>query len=514
MRSKGKRITSKNKNKIFKNFSFTKKIANANAKLKTKIKQHDYRSLAKVVAVLCLVSVVLFEITLIRLNILPAKYMLTALLVFTPFGVLVFLGLFFNRVKKRPRIIAAVLSVILIFISVTGTSYVTGTMDFLDKISSIGETFSYEKYNVIVKVDSEVEEIEELSKTEVGIYSTSNESYSKARNELKELIECEYKNVEGLDTLGNELLDGEKKSIFISETNYSVLDESIQGYKEKTKVIYTIEIKTLQKDSARRIDVTEESFNIYVSGIDTYGEIGNVARSDVNMIITVNPKTNKILLTSIPRDCVVMLPTYEERDKLTHSGLYGVNESIGAIENLMGIKINYYMKINFSAFEDLVDAINGIDVDSDFKFRGEVYGYNFVKGINHMNGRQAISFARERHSFPSGDFQRVKNQQKVIEAILTKVSSSSTLLMNYNGILNAVEGSMDTNFAPKEIKSLVKMQLGDMPKWVFEKSSVDQGSDALLTGHSYQYQELYMFVPDEDAIMEAEDKINAVMSEE
>jgi len=229
------------------------------------------------------------------------------------------------------------------------------------------------------------------------------------------------------------------------------------------------------------------------------------------MIVTVNPKTNKILLTSIPRDCVIILPTCGERDKLTHTGIYGINESIGSIENLMGIKINYYLKVNFSALENLVNAINGIDVESDYNFTAGANSFSI--GMNYMNGTQALSFARERHSFVDGDFQRVKNQQKVIEGIITKITSSSTLLLNYNSILSAVGGSMDTSIAPKEIKSLVKMQVDDMPNWEFESSSIDQGSDASLIGYSYPYKALYMFVPNEDAVMEAADKVNAVMNQ-
>jgi len=202
MRSKGKRntINSKNKGTIAKN--------------KTSKKTYNYNIVAKILALVCLVSVVVFEITLIKLNILPAKYMFVALLVFTPLGVLVLLGLFFNKVKKKLRITAAVVSVILILVSFASTSYITGTMSFLDKISSIGQTFSYEEFYVIVKADSDIDDMDDLADTEIGILSVANESYSSARNELKELIECEYENVDDLETLGSELLNGSKKVFF------------------------------------------------------------------------------------------------------------------------------------------------------------------------------------------------------------------------------------------------------------------------------------------------------------
>ncbi len=232
------------------------------------------------------------------------------------------------------------------------------------------------------------------------------------------------------------------------------------------------------------------------------------------MIVTINPKTNKILLTSLPRDSYVTLPTFEEKDKLTHAGIYGINESIGAVEDFMGIKINYYIKVNFSAVQNLVNAINGIDVDSEHAFTSRIGGYDYEIGINHLNGKEALSFARERYAFSAGDFQRVKNQQIVIEAILNKVSSSSTLLMNYNDILGAVEDNMDTNMSTDEIKALVKMQLSDMPSWEFENSSIDKGSDASMAGYTYGSQKSYVFIPDADAVVEAAYKIRAVMSEE
>jgi LCP family protein required for cell wall assembly len=492
----------------------TRKRTKVKTKHKASNSQHNYYSLAKIAAVVCLIAVVSFELTLIRLNVLPAKIMIAVLFVYTPVGILVFLGLFFNNVKKTLRIISAVLSALLIVTSLAGIGYVTGTINFLDKITSIGDVVTYETYNVIAPIESQVETIEDIELSDVGIYSINNENYTKAINELKEVVECEFVKVDDLETLGNDLLDGEYECILLSEVNYEALEESADGYMEKTKVIYTIDIENIQKDTAVRVGVTEEPFNIFISGIDMYGDINKVSRSDVNMIVTVNPKTNKILLTSIPRDSYVTLPTYGVKDKLTHAGVYGVNESISAVEELMGIEINYYVKANFTAVENLVDAINGIEVDSDYAFTTKKGRYKITKGMNHLDGKEALSFARERYAFSDGDFQRIIDQQKVIEAIIKKISSSSTILMNYNDILGAAEGNMDTNMATDDLKALVKMQIDDMPSWEVEKSSLHEGSDAMLTGYSYPNQALYMFVLNEDAVIEAADKINAVMSEE
>lgn len=486
-------------------------------KQKTKSKRNNlsgFRGFSKVVAVIYLLLSVYFEIEIIRLNILPAKYLLPMLLILTPVTLIIFCILFFNGVTKWKKNLALAISLILMLTSLMGTGYATGTINFLNKISSIGDKVTYETYLVIVPIEAEAETIEDLNETTVGIYSIPNENYSKARNDLKEIIAYETSVSDDLDSLATGLLEGKYESILLSETNYETIEESNDGYKEKTRILYSYDIEDIQRDTARRIDVTEESFNIFVSGIDVFGDINKVSRSDVNMIITVNPKTNKILLTSIPRDCSVTLPTYGEKDKLTHAGLYGVDESIGAVEELLGIEINYYIKVNFSAVENLVDAIDGIDVDSDYAFTARKGGYYYNKGMNHLNGPEALSFARERYAFREGDFQRVINQQKVIEAVLKKISKSTTMLMNYNSILGAVDGNMDTNMAPEDIKALVKMQLNKMPSWEFEKSSLDEGSDALMPGYTYGNQKLYVFVPNKDKIIEVEDKINLVMSEE
>jgi len=478
------------------------------------IKRYEIKGVTKIVAVIYLILAVLFEVEIIRLNILPTKYLLPLLLVLTPITLVIFFVLFFNGFSKWKKNLALAFSAFLIVTSLMGTGYATGTINFLNTISSVGDVITYETYVVVVPLESEAGVIEDVDEGTVGIYSIPNENYSKSRNQLKEVIEYETSTSDSLDTLGSNLLNGKYDCILLSETNYDTIEESNNGYQEKTRILYSIDVEDIQRDTARRIDVTGEPFNVFVSGIDVFGDINKVSRSDVNMIVTVNPKTNKILLTSIPRDCSVTLPTYGEKDKLTHAGLYGVDESVGAAEDLLGIEINYYIKVNFSALEKLVDAIDGIDVDSDYSFTARKGGYYYTKGMNHLNGPEALSFARERYAFSTGDFQRVINQQKVIEAILGKISSSSTMLMNYSSILGAVEGNMDTNMAPKDIKALVKMQLEDMPSWEFEKSSLDEGSDALMPGYTYGSQKLYAFVPNSSKVMEVEDKINAVMSEE
>ena len=237
---------------------------------------------------------------------------------------------------------------------------------------------------------------------------------------------------------------------------------------------------SLQKISAtsglpeeERTAVTEEPFNVCVTGIDIWGEIDQVSRSDVNMIVTVNPQTRTVMLTSVPRDSYVILHSFGEYDKLTHSGVWGVEETVTTLEDWLDIDIDYYVRVNFSMLVDIVNAIGGIDVYSDYAFKSAIHDCSYKKGWNHLNGKQALYFARERKAFKDQDQQRIKNQQKVMKACLKKVTSSRVLLTNYTKLLDAVDDEMETDMSGKEMTSLVKMQLADMDKkWAIKTQSV------------------------------------------
>ena len=219
---------------------------------------------------------------------------------------------------------------------------------------------------------------------------------------------------------------------------------------------------------AKGVNVTEDSYNIYITGIDQWdSEKGyDLERSDVNMIVTVCPKTHKILLTSIPRDSYVPLHSNGAMDKLTHTGVYGVDETLSTVESWLGIEINYYVKANFNAVVDVINAIDGVDVYSDREFSPVKRSWWTVKkGWNHMNGKEALAFARERKAYNEEDSQRVLNQQKVMKAMLDKMTTSTTLLTKYDEIVSAAGNSMETNMPTSDMQSLVKMQLTDLGKW-------------------------------------------------
>ncbi len=221
---------------------------------------------------------------------------------------------------------------------------------------------------------------------------------------------------------------------------------------------------------ATGVDVTEDAFNVYITGIDQWNEEKgyDLERSDVNMIVTVSPKTRKVLLTSIPRDAYVPLHRTGTMDKLTHTGIYGVDETLNTIKDWTGYDMNYYVKVNFDACVDVVDAIGGIDIYNPMEFHGSLNNHLYKKGNLHLMGRGALYYARERKAYGSEDQLRVKNQLKVVKAMLNKMMSSKTLLTKYGAILDAISGEMETNMPESDIRALVKMQLADLATWDIE----------------------------------------------
>lgn len=263
------------------------------------------------------------------------------------------------------------------------------------------------------------------------------------------------------------------------------------------------------------VDVTEKPFNVYITGIDQWeSEKGmDLERSDVNMIATINPKTKKILLTSIPRDTYVRLHTAGEMDKLTHTGVYGVDETLNTVQDWLGLDMNYYVKMNFSAVTDIVNAMGGIEVYSPKSFVPVKRSWWTVeKGWNHMNGKEALAFARERKAFGDKDSERVENQQRVVKAILKKMLSSSTLLTKYGDIMAVAGDNMSTNVTDKELQALIKMQLADLSGWDIETQKITGEYDMDYVASLTQEEKFLVYKPDVESVDAAIEEIDKVMN--
>ena len=264
--------------------------------------------------------------------------------------------------------------------------------------------------------------------------------------------------------------------------------------------------------------ITKEPFVVYLSGVDTRGDLTDKARSDVNIIAAVNPVTKQVVLINTPRDYYVDLAGTNSKDKLTHAGLYGVQTSMDTLGNLYGVDVQHYIRINFAGFINVIDALGGVDVYSDQAFTsvgspGYYDPTTFVEGWNHLDGKAALAFARERHAFKTGDVQRGINQMKVIDAMLNKIKSPA-LLMGFTKILDAVSDSFVTSLSQNQISALVRMQLSDFAEWNIERYTVTGTSGSSTKCYSAKGQKLYVMKPDENSVAKAKEMIAAVMGGE
>ncbi|WP_138261938.1 LCP family protein [[Clostridium] hylemonae] len=263
------------------------------------------------------------------------------------------------------------------------------------------------------------------------------------------------------------------------------------------------------------ISVTEKPFNVYISGIDVYGDITQNSRSDVNLIATINPKTHKVLITTTPRDYYVTLPGISggTSDKLTHAGIYGIDVSMATLENLYGTTIPFYIRVNFTSVEEIVDVMGGVDVESELAFTtSEDSGLvmDVKEGKNHFDGKEALAFVRERQNLPTGDNQRGKNQQALLTALIEK-AMSPLILFRANGMINSVAGNSETNISEKQLKSLVKMQLNDGKGWDIESVAATGDDSGKQWCYSYSDGPLYVTVPDWNEVEKIKNKINTVL---
>jgi len=418
------------------------------------------------------------------LDVLPEKYFWPAVIGLAVASLFIVPVMFSKNGKKGRKIGASIVAVLLIGVFGVGTWYLYDTVDFIGEITAPKEVT--DDYHVLVKADALFEDVSGLYAMTVGTNMTSDLTYSEAKAILQQEAGVDYAYEETVSAALEKLNTGEYPAIFISAASYEVLKTADPELETAVKVLGTVKIKVETEDLTHAVDVTKEPFNVYISGIDVEGNISTVSRTDVNMIATVNPVTHEVLLTSIPRDYYVTLPTKQAQDKLTHSGLYGVQETIGAVEDIMGIDINYYVRVNYTTVVKLVDAMGGIQVDSPYTFTTSgmqhLNGHHFVKGINNLDGNAALAFCRERKSFTNGDMQRNENQQLVMEAIIKKALSSTTILTKYTSILEAVQENMETNLTQQEMAALIKMQLEDMPSWDIDKQAI-KGTNGW--GHCY-----------------------------
>lgn len=467
-----------------------------------KKKKKNLNLLSKVFLIILNVIGILDLVLIIKLNVLPWKYLIPVIIIFAM--VLISLSVLLTRRKKKNGTIYGVSSlVIILFVFIC--YYLLGTLGFLSNFG--GNTYKEETYSVVVLKEANYETIKDLDNEDFGVIENSEEGQEKALKKIEKKINLNKIEYSDSGTLAHALLDKEVEAILISNAVLEMVYENILDFGDLTKVLHEESIKIEVENKANKIDVTEDFFNIYISGIDTYGSVNKTSRSDVNLIVSVNPKTNEVLITSIPRDYYVSLAGKTGlKDKLTHAGIYGVETSMETIANLLDTEIDYYVKVNFSSLINVVDTLGGIKVNSKYSFTSKD-GYSYKKGINNLNGKEALSFVRERKAFGNmgGDRVRGENQQLVLKALIEKALTPS-ILMKYNSLLKSVDNSFITNIPEEYVTTLINKQLSSNVSWEIDTQNLDGGNGYEYT-YSYQTQKLYVMIPDETSLTSAREKI-------
>ena len=445
---------------------------------------------------------------IIDLNMIPNKYFylgIIILIVINVISIVLLLGK-----KLVVKIIGIILSIIIIGTSLFGIFYTDKVDDLLSKAFN-NNKIEITGYGVIVLKDINYNKLKDLKDLNMGYLSINGNDYL---NIIEDKIDSKMVKYNDVYTLYEDLLNKKIESFVIDKAYLDLLEDKYNDIDNHIKIIYNYEVKEelINDNKVDKLDV----INVLISGSDARTDkIAERSRSDVNMIMTINPKTHTILLTSIPRDYYVQLHNRTGlKDKLTHAGIYGVNMSKDTVADLFDIKIDYTIKVGFKSVEEIVDLIGGIDVYSDITFKSyHIKGWTVPQGMNHFNGKQALAYSRERYAYTDGDIHRVQNQQQVLEAIIEKIFQDRSLLKKYDQILESFNDLYRTDIPEDYIKLIIKQQLGDMASWKIERQYV-VGNGAMLETYSMPGWTLWVMIPDEESMNNAKAKINEVYNAE
>lgn len=458
-------------------------------------------------AIYLLLSIV-FIVQVAIFNMLPLKYLIPAILVI----LLIAFGLIYVQLKRRlpkityylGRVIIVILGVALVIANLTIFKTNSG-------INQIANNKSKITISVVVKKDSKAKTIQNLKSAHFGRAQSGTQQYVvKALADVANAVgkDITPKSYTSVKDLTSALLDGKIDAVVMEENMRSLYNDANPDFTKDTKVIWQKSFVKTEDKNTKAVAVTEKPFNVYITGLDTYGTPDTIGRSDVNMIVTVNPKTHQVLLTNIPRDYYVPQTCQAgEKDKLTHSGIFGVDCTTKAVENYFGVSINYYLKVNFSGILNILTAIGDIEINNPFDFTAGEGNFHFPVGKLKLNAHQALGYARERQSFRSSDAVRIENQSRILEGVISKVTSP-TILLRYASLIDALSDSFQTNMSRSDINALVRMQIDQMPNWTISQISVI-GSDATKFSPANGF-DADVTIPDKASVKEAVNIINMV----
>lgn len=478
---------------------------------------------SKVLSILLSVVLVISSFYLlyqvIRLNVLPSKFLFPLTIGVVVLDAIFILLLIYFSKNMVSKIVCIVLTLFICVASCMGGYYISKTQSVLSNITNVAK-HAKNTVSVIVKESSSIKNKSQLNGVSVGSLRLNEQGSKKVLKELSSegivLNQTEY---DSMTALLEAFYNGEVDSIIINESSRSqILDmEAYSNFDSNTRVVYQTSYKVKNNDSASAVsDITSKPFNVLISGSDTRGGFDENGRSDVIMIATVNPKTHTILLTSVPRDFYVATACdagdgcmQGALDKITHTGIHGTNTTKRTVEQLLGIEINYTFKVGFDTVTELVDVLGGVDVYVEPGYATTTSEFSVHEGVNHLNAKQALAFARERYSYTEGDRQRTKNQQQVLMGIV-KEATKPSVITNYAAIMDTIANTFSTTMSNEEITDLIKYQLNNNPTWKMEQYMVDGTGDTLMCAELGDAASV--MVPDQSTVKMAKDKINAVLA--
>lgn len=488
-----------------------------------------YKVIAILLSIVMIVLMAFFAYQLIKIDILPQNLFIPVILIFVLISLILILwiNLMAHGVVSK---VFAMIFVLLYTVSMgIGNFYVYKTDGFMQKVTDhkIGDVKN--TVSIIVKDDSNIKDLSSLKGKKVGRLNNVDKV---GTNKLLKSV----KKKKGSNYFKTKKFDGalsEVEALYNGEIDAMILNESYRGnvtsveeyehFSTETRVVYSTSYYTTKKnDSLVVSDITKNPFTILISGNDTTGDVSELSRSDVNMLVTINPKTSTILLTSMSRDTYVETVCDADgdtacpegqMDKITHTGIYGLNTTRQTVEKFYDLKVNYSFRVNFTSVIDVVDALDGIDLNVEEGEQCDLFWANMKPGLpvgmHHVDGETALAFARERKAYVDGDYQRVRNQQKVMQAIINRAISSSALV-NYTSFINSLESAFETNMTYDEITDLIKYELQAKPDWKFETYQISGLGDELMCASLGQAASVQ--VPDLNTVRIAREKIEAVMN--
>lgn len=500
---------------------------NSNGKRK---KKKNKRPISKFMTIFMIVCLALLIFQIIKLNLLPAKLIVLVSLVMVILCLIILLILHFKAKKFLPRILAGFIALCMCMGLAYGNYFIFKTDNTFDVVTSLADSKATTTSIVALK-SSSIKKEKDLKGKKIGTILDMDKKPTKRMLDDLNMDNIKYttKDYSNLDELMEAFYSGEVDAICLNEKYRDILHET-QAYftfQTDTRIVHqNVHYTKVEKNdnpSDPVNDISKDAFTVLVSGNDSYGTLQDSnTRSDANLLLTVNPKTGTILMTSIPRDYYVELICPDDDpelacpegsyDKLTHSGLMGVKSTEETIEKALGIKINYNVRINFSSVVNLVDALDGIDLDIKKGEEVDIFYVNSQPGLSvgkhHVDGETALAFARERHAYLDGDNQRVRNQQKVFKAIFKRIISPK-MITNYGKFMDAIAVAFDTNLSGDEISKFVKYELDNMPNWKIESYAIVAEPDYQFC---YQSQSYASVVAQNDVMNEiAKKKIQAVL---